>query len=69
MFSMKKITARPDATEKQAVDRLIAAAEKIARDATWCNLSRSRVVELRVPLAELKRARRKQSNNGGQRSA
>jgi len=57
--------ARAGATEKDAIDRLISAAEKIAHEAVWCSLSmKAKVSELRAPLAELKLARRKMIDIG-----
>lgn len=54
-------TLRKNATEQEAIERLIKAAQNIAERATWTNLGRSKVNELRAPLIELKRARRAKS--------
>lgn len=53
---------RKNATEQEAIDRLIKAAQNITERATWNNLGMSKVNELRAPLIELKRARRAKSN-------
>lgn len=56
LFPSYKIV--PGTTEQQALRRLEARAWDIVRRARWCNLSQSKVNELRQPLLELYLARR-----------
>ena len=55
-------TLRKNATEQEAIERLIKAAQNLAESARWNNLGMRKVNELRAPLIELKRARRAKSN-------
>ena len=59
MIIFPAITIRRNATEQQAIERLIDAATDIVKYARWVSLSNSKVDELRAPLLEIRRARRK----------
>jgi hypothetical protein len=56
-FGSRKVILRP-CTELQALENLVIAATKIVKNARWCDLTRSKVNELRRPLLQLKLARR-----------